>query len=178
MSEPAQLYPGTEKLTPAQILEGLTLENGWVVGSRIPRPNYSTGGFFSQGYVVSHPDGRKGFLKALDYFAAFQGIAPSTILYAMTKAFLFESEICEFCAKRAMSRVVRAIDKGRIVPRAEEPTGVVEYLIFELADGDVRSHLSLTQTFDAAGALRALHHTCTGLFQLHGSMESILFLEK
>lgn len=43
----------------------------------------------------------------------------------------------------------------------------VDYLIFELADGDVRSHLDAMPAFDAAFLLRTLHHVATGLQQLH-----------
>ncbi|HEY6307288.1 MAG TPA: protein kinase, partial [Candidatus Angelobacter sp.] len=45
--------------------------------------------------------------------------------------------------------------------------GVVQYLIFELADGDVRSHLSKAIDAGLAWRLRCLHHVATGLKQLH-----------
>ena len=45
---------------------------------------------------------------------------------------------------------------------------VVQYLIFEFADGgDIRKYFKLSQKFDTAWALRALHHIATGLQQLH-----------
>jgi len=47
--------------------------------------------------------------------------------------------------------------------------GTVNYLIFELGDGDVRSYLSIAGKFDVAWTLRCLHHVATGLHQLHSS---------
>jgi serine/threonine protein kinase len=92
---------------------------------------------------------------------------PAFVLNAMTEAFLFERKVCEVCANSHMSRVVRAIDSGTVVVPNHAP-GVVQYLIFELADGDVRKHLVTVNRFDTAWALRALHHAATGLTQLHG----------
>jgi eukaryotic-like serine/threonine-protein kinase len=45
--------------------------------------------------------------------------------------------------------------------------GVVQYIIFELADGDLRQQVSLSRRFDVAWILRALHHASTGMWQLH-----------
>ena len=57
--------------TPAQMLEGLEIEGGWRIGKRVPNPP-STGGHFSESYLVEAVDGsgRKAFLKALDFSAA------------------------------------------------------------------------------------------------------------
>jgi serine/threonine protein kinase len=48
------------------------------------------------------------------------------------------------------------------------PATVVQYLIFELASGDVRSQLDAADQFDTAWALRSLHQIANGLKQLHG----------
>lgn len=149
-------------------LEGQTLTNGWIVGPMMKRPDYATGGCFSHGYTVTHPDGRTGFLKVIDYSHAMRHPDPALILNSMTQAFLFERKLCELCTKKSMTRVVRAIDAGTM--RLDSGFhNVMQYLIFELAEGDVRKHLTVIKSFDDAGALRALHHTCTGLFQLHNS---------
>jgi serine/threonine protein kinase len=44
----------------------------------------------------------------------------------------------------------------------------VNYLIFELADGDVRNQFAATEAFDHAWIMRVLHNTATGIQQLHG----------
>ena len=155
--------------TPAESLAGKALPGGWLVGERLARAPYATGSCFSQGYHVTNTDGRKGFLKALDYFNALAQDDPATVLNAMTQAFLFEREICNVCVKRSMRKVVRAIDAGTVNVDASSQMGIVQYLIFELAEGDARKHIAAVAAFNTAGALRALHHVCTGLFQLHGS---------
>jgi serine/threonine protein kinase len=46
--------------------------------------------------------------------------------------------------------------------------GIVQYLIFEDADGDIRGRLHLLGLLEVAWKLRSLHHIATGLHQLHG----------
>jgi serine/threonine protein kinase len=86
----------------------------------------------------------------------------------MTAAYLFECAVLKRCGERNLDRVVRAITSGTITINEPSANGVVEYLIFELADGDVRSHLRFSADFDLAWRLRCLHHIATGLKQLHG----------
>ena len=66
-----------------------------------------------------------------------------------------------------MSRVVTAIADGSVTVNVAGTPEVVQYLIFEKADGDARSYLNTSASFDMAWALRALHHVCTGLRQMH-----------
>jgi serine/threonine protein kinase len=47
--------------------------------------------------------------------------------------------------------------------------GRVDYLILEIADGDVRSFLSASNKIELAWKLRALHHIATGIHQLHAA---------
>jgi serine/threonine protein kinase len=49
----------------------------------------------------------------------------------------------------------------------EGPLTTVQYLIFELAEGDVRSKLDEFDAMGLAWALRSMHHVATGLRQLH-----------
>jgi serine/threonine protein kinase len=66
-----------------------------------------------------------------------------------------------------MDRVVRALASGETW--VEMPAGgeVVQYLIFELANADVRKHLAALAEFDMAWALRSIHHIAVGVRQLH-----------
>jgi serine/threonine protein kinase len=43
----------------------------------------------------------------------------------------------------------------------------VQYLIFELADNDVRAHLENLTRLDAVFIMKTLHHVASGLAQLH-----------
>lgn len=112
--------------TPAEKLNGLTLENGWIVGNMIPKKPGHTGGHFSCSYEVRNTDGRDAFLKAMDYSAAMASPDPAAELNALTSAFLFEREVLEECAEKKMSRIVKAIEGGKTTVDGF----LVEYLIF------------------------------------------------
>jgi len=152
-------------MTPAQQLAGLELEGGWKVLSMARRKPNATGGHFSHGYIVEHQDGQKGFLKALDYSTAFQSHNPAETLQAMVNAYVFEKSVCERAAH--LSKIARAISSGKLQTNPTQPHTVVEYLIFELADRDVREHLDLQSGLDLVFVLKALHNVATGLEQLH-----------
>jgi len=152
-------------MTPAEQLVGLTLTNGWKVLDYASRKPNATGGYFSHGYIVENADGRKGFLKAMDYSKAFQFPDTHVMLAAMTNAYIFEKNLCEKCAH--LSRIVRAIDSGFHHVNPADPFSKVEYLIFELATGDVRAHLDMQKHLDFVFVMRTLHHIATGLAQLH-----------
>lgn len=151
--------------TPAQQLEGITLVNDWLVGSLIPRPAGQTGGHFSCAYTVTHPDGREAFLKAMDYTSALASPDPAAALNALTSAFLFEREVLQECADKRMSKVVKAIDGGKVIAGGS----VVEYLIFEPALGDIRSHLDSLTSFDLVWRITCIHNICVGVRQLNGA---------
>jgi eukaryotic-like serine/threonine-protein kinase len=153
---------------PAGRLLGITLSTGWRVAEKIPRQPGSTGGHFSAGYIVKSTEGKTAFLKALDFSKAFSSDDPARALQALTEAFNFERDLLIRCRDKRLDRVVVALEDGKITVDRENPTGVVQYIIFELAAGDVRSHLKLQQEFDLAWILRSLHHLATGLKQLHG----------
>src|SRR5437879_7964713 len=66
-----------------------------------------------------------------------------------------------------MSRIVQALEDGSIVVDPSNAAGIVQYLIFELADGDIRKQLEFNDKIDMVWKLRTLHNTATGLQQLH-----------
>lgn len=152
--------------TSAELLEGLTLDGGWVVAELLPRSSVQTGGVFSCSYRVEHPDGRKAFLKAMDFDAALSDDDPAGKLKELTEAFVFERTIVELCGTRKLSRVIRAQGSGKMIPPGKT---VVQYLIFELADGDVRKQLSQMTEFNIVWRLKCLHHLFVAIQQLHGS---------
>jgi serine/threonine protein kinase len=150
---------------PAHRLVGLTLTTGWKVLSKHARPPGATGGQYSVGYDVER-DGVKAFLKALDFSRAAEDTTKdlARALQALTEAFNFEREVLRSCAKGKMDRVIAPLEDGEANVDASF-LGRVPYLIFERAEGDIRSKLN---SFDVTLRLRALHHIATGLFQLHG----------
>jgi eukaryotic-like serine/threonine-protein kinase len=155
----------------AHMLVGLELDGGWRVVEKIERSPDATGGAFSVGYVVER-SGTRAYLKALDYSFAFQPEAGNTaqVLEAMTSAYNFEVEVLRQCAEKRMDRIVRALGQGELVVDGADGFGNVSYLIFELADGDIRHALdSVGALFDYAWSLRMLHQAATGLWQMHGN---------
>jgi len=154
-------------LTPARQLVGRELPNGWKVEAAVERPLHATGGNFSASYIVRGGDGRKAFLKAMDYRQALGDADPATALEIMTTAFNFERFLLEKCRSRNLSRIVRVLDGGTLPAQDGDPSSVVQYLVFELASGDIRSVKEIGQTFEFAWALRIMHQAAAALQQLH-----------
>jgi serine/threonine protein kinase len=149
--------------TPAEQMTGRDLPNGWSVTCLIPRTGSQTGGHFSCSYNVENVDGRKAFLKAMDYTRALTAPDPATALNAMTSAYLFERQLLEECKDKKMSRIVKAIENGKEMIAG----AVVEYLIFEVADGDIRSYLDAATSFDLVWTISCIHNVCLGVQQLN-----------
>lgn len=154
--------------TPAKSLLGLDLPNGWKVIEALPAPKYQggTGGFFSTGYIVEK-GGQRAFMKALDFSAALQAPDPALALQSLTEAYNFERQVLINCRDKRLSRIILALDDGKINVDPKSPVGVVQYLIFELAENDVRKQLNRHQDLDLAWRLRTIHQVAVGLRQLH-----------
>lgn len=152
---------------PADCLEGRDLGNGWTVESKITRKPNSTGGCFSVGYKVKRTDGKIAFLKALDFSEALRAHDPAIALQSVTQQFNFERAILEKCRDRKLHRILTPLTDGKITIAGFGPLGVVHYLIFELAKGDIRNVLSDFRSLDLLWCLTSLHHVSVGLQQLH-----------
>ena len=154
--------------TPAQQLVGRKLQNGWMVEKLIDRPENATGGYFSISYIVRSANGKRAFLKAMDYIKVLRESSdPARDLQAMTTAFNFERTILEKCKSNNLSRIVRVLDSGVLPAQGGDSGSVVQYLIFELADNDIRSFIDWHQTFETAWSLRTIHQAAAALQQLH-----------
>ena len=145
------------------------MSNGWHVERRTTPGDQHTGGYFSCGYIVNKVDGSTGYLKALDFFSRLpESDDPARALEPLIAAFNFERDLLEQCRQNRLSRVVTALDTGTVTPPGFAGISTVQYIIFELAEMDLRGLMSAVQELDAAMALRALHHIAVGLEQLHG----------
>lgn len=151
----------------AENLEGLTLPGGWRVRDRVSRQPGDTGGNFSVSYIVER-DGQKAFCKVLNYgwiFSAGAGVDPARKLQEATELYNFERDIARQCVR--MSKVVTAIDDGQM-----SVTGfrydAVSFIVFEMADRDVRRMLNETGFVESEVKLRLLRDLATGVRQLHG----------
>lgn len=150
----------------AEMLEGVELDDGWLVTEKIERPLTATGGNFCVGYKVINRDGRHGFLKALDYSSAFRSPDPAKTLQLLTESYNFERDILRACGESRMSRVVTSLADGLTqVENAQIPA--VNYIIFESADRDIRAELNELPDLKISTKLQCLHHVATGIGQLH-----------
>jgi serine/threonine protein kinase len=85
----------------------------------------------------------------------------------MTRIFNFERDLVRACTDRRMPNVVQVLDEGSITVPGGGPVPRVNYLIFELADGDIRRIMQLSTDLDAAWAFQSLKDIALGLTQLH-----------
>jgi eukaryotic-like serine/threonine-protein kinase len=155
----------TQNDIPAHKLEGLTVNNGWQVKAKHVGVDGKNGGKYSVCYAVER-DGQKGFLKAIDYSRALREPNPPRAMLELAQAFEFERNVLHDCAAHHMDRVIAPLEDGE-VKVDESLLGRVNYLIFEMADGDIRKTLAAIERYELTLRLRALHHVATGMYQLH-----------
>lgn len=144
-------------------LVGMQLADGWVVKEELQKDAAATGGYFSRSYIVEK-SGARAFMKALDFMAALQAADPASVLQRLTETFNFEKDILEECRTRKLRRVVRQVGHGVITIQVAGQPQVVQYLIMELADVDLRHALGAMAN---SVRVRALHQVAVGLNQLH-----------
>jgi serine/threonine protein kinase len=63
---------------------------------------------------------------------------------------------------------MRRFSSGKVILDGDPAAGLVQYLIFEKADGDVRQQLAAFDVFDLRWKFLCLRHVATALKQLHG----------
>ena len=158
-------------------LEGLELENNWKVVRLLERDPNATGGNFSNSYLVERPKNNSlgqsavetGFLKAFDFSRAFDdGVDTIKALQTLTNAYEHERAVLEHIRDRRLSHAVTAIDHGTVqVGDMGQMEGRVFYLIFQLADGDMRVQMDQQTARDALWCMMAMRDITLGLHQVH-----------
>jgi len=153
----------------ANSLLGLTLTNNWKVVKKLDPKEGATGGFFSVSYIVNNGE-QDAFLKALNFqafFQLFRGRPIVEIINEQTNAYQYERDLLLRCKNNRLSKVSMVLDEGEeIVEGFTIPN--VPYLILEMADGDVRSHMNFSKDVEISWKLQSLHNVAVGLKQLHG----------
>lgn len=107
------------------------------------------------------------FVKALDMSSALRSDDVPGRLHDLLQAYVFERDLLEKCHNLRLDRVATPLGHGQVTPPGSSMK--VHFLVFELADGDIRQFMSFSRQFDLAWILRSLHHTAVGLNQLHRS---------
>ena len=156
----------------AENLAGMMLDTGWFVRKRIDKQPSATGSFFSVCYTVER-GGEVCFLKAFN-FARFLQLSEGNaqrgqlvnVISEMLEAYRYERDLSAMCRDHHVTKVVFVKDSGEQVVPGYAIT-LVPYLVFDLADGDVRSKLTFSSTLDTAWRLHSLHSVAVGMQQLH-----------
>jgi eukaryotic-like serine/threonine-protein kinase len=165
------------KPPPVFSLLGKELDDGWKViepvgwkldenGNPVQAGEPGSGGNFSAGYRVKKGE-RIGFLKAIDLSRAMNKPDVISELKKIIDTAAFEKSLCQLCGERRMDRVVLALSVGDIItgPNLQD---TVPYIIFELADGDVRRRIRLvSDNIRSQWIFRAIQNAAVGLTQLH-----------
>lgn len=157
-----------------QVLPGRKTNTRWTVLERISNEyDGRSGAIYSIGYRVKSNDGRDAFMKVTDLDLLTDetcSILERTFVAAQMHK--FEREILEHCRGNNMDRIVVAIDYGDTVVRHEQGKEPIFYLVFELAECDVRVQVDRRTRFDLAWVLAALHDLAVAVQQLHGGKVS------
>ena len=160
-------------MKPAEALTGLDLQGGWHVDGRVTQHPKGTGGYSSISYFASNKKEEKAFLKAIDLSSALQDDDLMGKLHVLTEAYEHERDLLCQCKDKRLRRVVVPLADGLAqVSEFFKPLDRVPYIIFPRAEGNIRDVLEswkkFEKKFDLAWALRCLHHSATGLQELHG----------
>lgn len=160
---------------PAFDLVGQTIGGGWLVTQRLPRSGEAgaedqTGGHFSVGYIATK-GAKKAFVKALDIQSVIENKGSGRTLVQrlkeMTDSHTFESAILDVCRKAKLDRVVEVIASGQLDLPGSLYGLEVPFIMFEMAEGDVRKAIGASEKIDAAWKFRVLHDVAVGIQQLH-----------
>ncbi|MEI6090157.1 MAG: protein kinase [bacterium] len=153
----------------ADALLGQVLLTGWEVIEKIDKPTGSTGSFFSICYKVKR-NNDICFLKALNFGAFFScndgKKAITEVLTEMLDVHKYEKQLSQLCQDHHASKVSFVKESGEITLNGYT-IGLVPYLIFELADGDVRNLIDFSKKLDVTWRLKSLHEIAVGINQLH-----------
>ena len=157
----------TNKSAAAHNLVGKELSDGWLVVEKKTKKDTDTGSFFSVCYIAERGSD-KCFVKAFD-FSRFANDGDDLIesLAKMTSAYKYERDVSLLCKSHHTSKVALAIGSGQINGPTIEDT--VPYLIFDLADGDIRHKISFSEDLDFVYKFHSLHDIAVAISQLHNA---------
>lgn len=146
-----------------------TLSTGWKVIEEVKKQDGQTGAFFSVCYKVQK-DTEIAFLKVFDFQQFFKIARPGhpivEIMTTMLNAYEFEKNLSRMCQEHHVTKVAFVKEAGEEnIPGYAIP--IVPYLIFDLAEGDIRKKLKLSDKLDDAWKLKSLHDVAVGIKQLH-----------
>jgi serine/threonine protein kinase len=146
-------------------LIGKTTQDGWFLEKAATFDVDHTGGYFSTCFNVTRDD-KKAFLKALN----LDKFDIRKLMNFFTE-FQYEQDTLTVCRDSKMNRIVRLIEAGNI-DRGDTFSPIqrqVPFIVFELADGDIRSSIDVSKNLSNRWRFFVLHQTTLGLLQLHAA---------
>lgn len=149
-------------------LKGQRKNATWKVVSQLNLSPGLTPGGFSVGYHVEGQNGERAFLKASDLSIALKAGDPVKALMEATTAHQFERSILEHCSGNRLDKVVTALDSGTEEVITNGTRDFVFFIVFELADGDLRSFVEVQKGTDLIWIVGAIHNFCVATAQIHG----------
>ena len=151
-------------------LIGKTTPGGWTLISTREPGGCHSGSRHSLGYIAENSSGEHAYVKVLDIRLGLEkGDDIQKALQILTvriDRFRYEWGLAKLCNAAGLSGVVRGLEQGAFTVEGED--NPVPYIVFELADRDLREQSELSRRFDLAFRMRVLHKTAVGLSQLHG----------
>lgn len=167
-------------LSAADNLKGRNI-NGWLVVEKFAKSTSpsDTGGNFSICYKVIR-NGKTFFMKVLDYKKAVLGeISPeidrASLIAKQFTEFQYEKDLSEYCNSKKVSKVIQYVDSGQVEFK-DYPISTVSYIVYEMAQGNIRSFLKFSQGIDFTSRLKSfadklssLRDVATGLGSLHSN---------
>jgi Protein kinase domain. len=152
------------------VLKGRKTGTGWeVVEPLSPPMSMRVTPERSHTYRVRNvATGEFAFLKAADADMVDEDDESLVVrLEAVLMHHKFEAHVSEHCHGNNMDRVCLAIDHGNTLVEFNGIKEPVFFLVFELADGDIRDQIFTSYQWSAQQKFRLLHHVSVGLSQLH-----------
>lgn len=149
-------------------LLGYTFRSGWQVVRIHKLSGTSTGGVYSMCFDVEK-DGRTCFMKALDFKqylsrSTEKGTDPVTCMQMMIEQFQYERNLSKICKEGNVRKVVYVIDSGQEFVSAFNM--LVPYLVFEMADDDIRHMLDISERLEFSWKMKSLHDVAVGMYNL------------
>jgi len=153
--------------TPADNLQGCTLQSGWVVGNKIGKKPGATGANFGVCYSATR-ENQVAFLKAVDFRAALSQPDPIKAMLALSTELSWEKEALEFCNENGLSKIVKLISHEYFLEPGVTDTAMrVSCLIMEVGAGDLRGELSAGDKKPFSWHLYVMRDIALAIDQLH-----------
>lgn len=151
------------------VLIGERTKNEWTVIEKLGADASATPGQFSVSYKVRDSSGLEAFMKAADMGMAFRSPDPARKLQFAIESHNFERSVLELCRGNRFDRVVTALDSGSTQIPVEGYLDFVFFIIFEMAEGDLRRFVLREKAQDLAWVVSAIHNYAVAFSQIHSA---------